>query len=263
MASSSKLSMIAPRVRAPIVFVHGLMGFNSLCVLGRPVASYFRGIGESLSAAGNRVYTAQVSPTAGVARRAAELRDFLRREVPAGPVHVFAHSMGGLDARFMISRLDMGDRVLSLTTLGTPHRGSPFADWGVRRLECVARPLFRLLGLPDKAFYDLTTDACRAFNDAVPDVPTVRYYSVAGLCSPPWVGMEWLLSYSVIQKAEGPNDGMVSVASATYGENTDVWPGDHLSLINWPNPQACALGLWRSRNRQYADLVRRLAAEGF
>jgi triacylglycerol lipase len=252
-----------PRVRAPIVLVHGLMGFDAIKLGPVRLASYFPGVEAMLRAAGNRVFMARVSPTAGVAHRAAELREFLNREVPRESVHVFAHSMGGLDARYMISRLGMEDRVLTLTTIGTPHRGSAFADWGIRRLERVVKPLLRRIGIPDQAFYDLTTEQCRAFNEAVPDVPTVRYASVAGRCTLPWLGLEWLLPHSVIRWYEGANDGLVSVASATYGERTDVWEGDHLSLINWPNPQACTLGVWRSRQRHYADLVRRLADAEF
>jgi triacylglycerol lipase len=263
METSPKRPVVAPKLRDPIVLVHGLLGADAVRLLGRPVAGYFRGIAETLTAAGNRVLAARLSPTDGVARRAAELRDFLRRDVPPGPVHVFAHSMGGLDARYLISRMDGADRVLSLTTIGTPHRGSPYADWGVTRLGRFVQPLLRLFATPDQAFFDLTTDGCRAFNAEVPDVPGVRYFAVAGRCSPAWLGLEWLHSHAVIRRAEGPNDGMVSVASATWGEHTDVWAGDHLSLINWPNPLACALGVWRSRNGQYAELVRRLAAAGF
>ena len=75
----------------------------------------------------------------------------------------------------MISKLDMGDRVLSLTTVGTPHRGSPFADWGVRKFERVVKPVLNLLGIPFQAFYDLTTEACAAMNSETPDVPSVKY----------------------------------------------------------------------------------------
>ena len=164
----------------------------------------------------------------------------MNRVSPNEAVHLIAHSMGGLDSRFAVSRLGMSDRVLSLTTIATPHRGSPFADWGIRRLERWAKPLLKFFALPDEAFYNLTTEACRRFNADVSDAPTVRYYSVAGRCSLAWLSPEWLLPHEVIRRAEGANDGLVSVASATWGERTDVWDGDHVSLVNWPNPQACA-----------------------
>jgi triacylglycerol lipase len=245
------------------VLVHGLLGFDVLQVGPIRLKNYFPGIEESLRRAGNRVCVVRLTPTAGVARRAEELRTTLNRELPHEPVHILAHSMGGLDARYMISRLGMEDRVRSLTTLGTPHRGSPYADWGIRHLRSFVKPLLRLFAMPEEGFYDLTTDACRARNDLVPDVPGVRYFSVAGRCSLAWVGLEWLVPHTVVQQSEGPNDGLVSVESATWGEHTDVWDGDHLSLINWLNPQACALGLWRTRDRHYLNMVRRLAGLGF
>jgi len=254
---------VAPRVRAPIVLVHGLLGFDSLRFVGRPIVNYFPGIPGFFEAAGNRVYGVRLSPTAGVAQRAMELRDHFRNEIANEPVHIIAHSMGGLDARRMISKLDMGDSVLSLTTVGTPHRGSPFADWGVRRFERVVKPVLGMLGVSHQAFYDLTTEACTAFNAETPDVPSVKYHSVAGQCVGGWLSLEWRLPHFIIQRTEGQNDGLVSVTSATYGSSTEIWDGDHLSLINWPNPQACTLGLWRSRYQHYAGLLQQLVGAGY
>jgi triacylglycerol lipase len=254
---------VAPRLRAPIVLVHGLLGFRVVRVVGRPVFSYFPGIPGFFEASGNRVFDVALSPTASVMQRATELREHFHNELPSEPVHVIAHSMGGLDSRCMISRLGMADRVLSLTTIGTPHRGTSFADWGIRRFERVAKPLLKLLRIPDQAFYDLTTESCAAFNAETPDVPGVKYQSVAGQCGGGWLGMEWRLPHYIVQRTEGPNDGVVSIQSATYGDSTDVWDGDHLSLVNWPNPQAMALGLWRYRFANYAKLLQRLADAGF
>jgi triacylglycerol lipase len=255
--------MAFPRLRNPIILVHGLMGFDALRIGRVRLRGYFPGIEESMRTAGNRVFCPKLSPTAGVSHRAEQLRDYLNQVSPTEPVHVIAHSMGGLDARFMISRFDMADRVCSLTTIATPHRGSPFADWGTRRFGRFASPVFQFFGMPDQAFFDLTTEGCREFNAEVPDAPSVRYFSVAGRCSFAWLSPEWLIPHEIIRRAEGPNDGMVSVASATWGEQTDVWPGDHVSLINWPNPLALSLGVWRCRRREYAGLLRRLAEIGF
>src|SRR5437773_1910471 len=94
-----------PKLRAPLVLVHGLLGFNQLKLFGWTLASYFPGIPEFLTAAGNRVLVPRVSPTGSVAERAGQLKAFLDREAPGEVVHLVAHSMGGLDARYLIACL--------------------------------------------------------------------------------------------------------------------------------------------------------------
>lgn len=255
--------MKVPKLRSPILLVHGLLGYDEIRVGGRTVAAYFAGIPDALRAAGNDVLVARLSPTEGVARRAEQLKAYLDRRMPREPVHVLAHSMGGLDARYMISRLGMAPRVLTLTTIATPHRGSAFADWGVRRLRPFVAPVFDWLNLPTRAFFDLTTASCQAFNEQVPDAPGVRYFSVAGRHEPTWWLPEWHLSHRIVRDAEGENDGVVSVASAAYGESREVWDGDHLSLVNCMSLVSQVRGLWRDRSPQYARLLGRLADEGF
>jgi triacylglycerol lipase len=255
--------MIIPQLRAPVVLVHGVLGFDEIKLCGWTFARYFPGIVDALRKPGNRVLVARLSPTRGVAERAAQLKAFINRHAPHEPVHILAHSMGGLDSRYMISRLGMAPRVLSLTTIGTPHRGSPFADWGVRRFARLLRPVFDLCGVPKQAFFDLTTTSCQRFNAEVPDAPGVRYFSVAGLHEDSWRSLRWRLLYQVVAAAEGDNDGVVSLTSARYGEDCQVWDGDHLTLVNWPDPVALAGGKWQDRAPRYGRLVRRLADEGF
>ena len=251
--------MAVPRLQAPIVLVHGLFGFSRLKLAGITLVSYFPGIPEFLAQPGNRVLVADVHPTKGVADRASQLKAFIEKESPGEPVHILAHSMGGLDSRYMISQLGMAQRVLTLTTIGTPHRGSSFADWGISRLERIVKPVLDLFDFPYQAFYDLTTAKCREFNEQAPDAPTVRYFSVAGRHPETgWLGRMQLL-HQIVRAAEGPNDGVVSVASATYGEGCEEWEGDHLSLVNWTDPA----GPRADRQQDYARLVGRLADEGF
>jgi triacylglycerol lipase len=252
-----------PKLRSPIVLVHGLLGVSRIQVGDWTLASYFGDIPRRLQAAGNHVLLPQLSLTGGVADRAEQLKRFLDQHMPAEPVHLIAHSMGGLDSRFMISRLEMASRVLSLTTIGTPHRGSFFADWGVQKLERFMKPLLDWFGIPQQAFYDLTTTKCREFNELVSDVPGVRYFSVAGKHEGDWWSPEWQLPHQIVLQTEGPNDGVVSVTSATYGETIDIWDGDHLSLVNWPGLAALARGRVFDRTTDYAALVRRLADAGF
>ena len=243
-----------PQPRAPIVLVHGLLGFDRVKVGPLTLLRYFPGIEDALLAAGHRVGVPSLSKTRGVAHRAAELKRFIRERFPDDKVHVIAHSMGGLDSRYMISHLGMENRVLSLTTVGTPHWGSTFADWGVRRLSRTVKPMFHLWGVPTDAFDDLTTEACARFNERTPNAPTVRYYSVAGACPPEWLPWVWHPTMW-LSPEEGPHDGVVSVTSATWGEGVEVWGGDHMSLVNRPNPRATG---WGDRPSDYLRLVERV-----
>ena len=255
--------MYLPKLKAPIVLVHGLMGYDRLAVAGRTVVEYFRGIRQPLEESGNRVLVPCLSATAGVGQRAKELKRFIEQNAPADPVHVIAHSMGGLDARHAITHLGLAERVLSLTTIGTPHRGTHFADWGLRCLEAVAKPIFQALNIPYQAFLDLTTAGCHRFNEQTPNVPNVRYFSVAGRCERAWLSPTWWLPHAIVSKAEGPNDGIVSIESARFGEHTDVWDGDHLNLINVLNVPMYLRGQWTDRTVLYGGLVRRLSDCGF
>ena len=242
-----------PRLDNPIVLVHGLFGFDRIQVGAYTIANYFPGIVEALQAAGNRVFIPSLSPTAGVEERAKQLRDFLRKACPYDRVHLIAHSMGGLDARYMISRLEMAPQVATLTTLGTPHHGSPFADWALSKVEWLVKPTLTFLSLPHQAFYDLTSAHCREFNAKTPNAPGVRYFSVAA--EHEGGSPEWFLSHSVVKNAEGPNDGVVSVKSAHYGESCDIWPGDHFSLVNWNTLRAKPA----ETLERWAKLINRLA----
>src|ERR1700722_3268504 len=195
-----------PKLRSPIVLVHGLCGFGRLQIAGATLADYFPGIFEPMQAAGNRVLVPYLSPTGGIAERAKQLKNFLLVNAPNEPVHLIAHSMGGLDSRCLISSLGMADKVLTLTTIGTPHRGTSFADWGITRLARVVKPLLEAIGIPYQGFYDLTRASCKAFNEKTPDVPSVRYFSVAGRHDGHFLHPEWLLPYGIVKEAEGENE---------------------------------------------------------
>jgi triacylglycerol lipase len=241
--------------RAPIVLVHGLLGFDRVKVGPFTLLRYFPGIEDALIAAGYRVGVPNLAKTRGVAHRANQLRNYLNETFPSETVHIVAHSMGGLDARYMISCLGMHDRVLSLTTVGTPHRGSAFADWGQRRLGRTVKPLLHFWGIPTEAFDDLTTENCARLDELAPDAPGVRYFSVAGTCPRQLLPPLWWPSAELVAEREGANDGVVSVRSATYGEAAEVWEADHMNLVNRPNPRAPD---WGHRPSDYVRLVQRV-----
>ncbi len=222
---------------APVVLHHGIFGFGPMKI-GPLKIEYFIGIDRAMADAGHPVIAASVHPCASIATRARQLKEqILARLDHMDRSHrrviIFAHSMGGLDARHMITHLGMADRVAALVTVCTPHRGSSYADWCAINLgkRLGGYRLLRNLGLDIGAALDLTTESCRWFNEQTPDHPEVAYYSVAG-CRP-WhrVPPNFYHSHAIIQKTEGDNDGLVSVESAKWGEFLGVWPADHVHAV--------------------------------
>jgi len=231
---------------APMVLVHGIFGFSQLTLGGLKVADYFRDIPDALRRDGHVVPTPpQLNPAGSIVERAQDLKNYLQSnsEVLDKKVHIVAHSLGGLDARFMISKLDMADRVLSLTTIGTPHHGTPIADIVNEHTNPALNQFVEHLGIDIKAVIDLTTGACRQFNLDVLDSQGIGYFSIAGQFEPPRILGKPIgflgHTHDLVSEREQNNDGLVSVQSATFAERSEswtslgVWEANHFRLINW------------------------------
>lgn len=106
----------------PILLVHGMVDNRSIfTVLRRGLKK--RGFG--------RIETINYSIFTGDIRAAAaQLSEEVERlveETGYERIHVIGHSMGGLIARYYVTRLGGDEHVHTLVTLGTPHQGSYLA----------------------------------------------------------------------------------------------------------------------------------------
>ena len=164
-----------------LVLVHGILGFRQK--LG---VEYFRGVAEHFRAQGVAVLVPELDPTRGIEFRGNQLGDQINNSFNSGlldptqKTHIVAHSMGGLDSRYLLSPLS-GKQLVgpmrSLTTISTPHQGSPIADLIDKPLELqpfphlpfspVGNPLeaaLNELGISLDGLRDLTTVSCKAFS---------------------------------------------------------------------------------------------------
>ncbi|MGH9404273.1 MAG: esterase/lipase family protein [Terriglobia bacterium] len=241
-----------------IVLVHGILGFREKFGI-----EYFAGVAEHLRELPAKVYAAEVSPTGSVETRGEGLRSQILAALANGTldsaekIHIIAHSMGGVDSRYLLSPAneattpanDVSPRVASLTTISSPHRGSPIADlvelkFGeepaasgvlvevVKALKKGVGEAMGHLGLSLDAVRDLTTTAMQDFNQRYLDNPGVRYFSVAGAGRQGTraTALALVLLYRYIQTRTGEsNDGIVTVSSARWGAfDPNTWPCDHL-----------------------------------
>lgn len=165
---------------------------------------------------------------------------------PLSPVKInlVSHSMGGLDARYLISKLHGPHspyKVVSLTTVSTPHHGSECADF----VQELIRQESFLGGFCPPSIYQLTTGYLKQFNKEVLDDPDVAYFSYGARMRPRWFSVfrpSWHIIKGRLQKAGkgkavySDNDGMVSVSSSKWGHYLGTLDEvDHLDLINWTN----------------------------
>ncbi|KAJ2925624.1 hypothetical protein H1R20_g11470, partial [Candolleomyces eurysporus] len=230
----------------PVVFCHGLLGFDSVTI-GPAIAplevTHWRGIKEVLEENGNEVLITRVPATSSPVDRAKVLEEKISAVYPGRKVHLIGHSMGGLDCRYLTSHLTSRKfTVLSVTTIATPHRGSSFADHflhsiGKHRLPQLISMLELLPngGGDGKAFESLTLESMKQFNEETPDVEGVKYFSWGAVYEPGLIDT-WKYPHSVILEKEGPNDGLVSIESAKWGTYLGtLHQVNHLDLVGWIN----------------------------
>lgn len=232
------------RTRHPVVLMHG---FGLLAFLAR--GGHLHEEAMHLRLRGIAAFAPNVTPYHVIPQRAAMWKDRIEvilSQTGAEKVNLIAHSMGGLDARYLISALDMADRVASLNTISTPHRGSSLALMALKqpeRLRELVRNAANWVGENvmeveadfHAALESLTPRAVtNGFNREVPDVDGVYYASWAGSAGKGALNSinplfrpfnTWLYS------REGVNDGIVSVTSATWGDFRGQIEADHLQQV--------------------------------
>ncbi len=223
----------AVKTKYPILMLHGV-AFRDL-----KWPLYWGRIPRALSGTGSELYYGQQDCWARVEENAKTVKARIRQildETGAEKVNIIAHSKGGLEARMAASSLGMGEKIASITTIGTPHRGSKTADLLLRAPDALFRitafAVNNWIGLigdtkPDfcAVCRDFSTAHAEAFNRENPDVPGVYYQSYAGVMKNPLSDITLSAANIVVSRIEGDNDGMVSVESAKWGESFTLLSG--------------------------------------
>jgi len=272
--SSDTLSSDACDTRYPIILIHGIAFRDDM------VLSSWGSIPDLIKEKGGRVFLSNAEAWATYRENAKILAtqvDKVLEQTGAEKVNLIAHSKGGIDARYAISKLGLGTKIASLTTVSTPHRGTTSADIMCGLVPNEDHLLYKLIDLygkflgdeaPDTvtAFQQLTREHMKAFNDEVKDVDGVYYQSygshmLSGLNDPLFA-----LTHKILNKHEGANDGMVSEASYRWGEFQGVVEGkvagigiSHLQITGASGSIISNINI----PQLYAGWVRQLKDKGF
>lgn len=270
--------MVLPTSTTTIVLLAGFLGFDRLVWW-----QMFKGVKQRLEDAGWRVVQPNPDPVGSIAERARHWAREIESEVgPEAPLHLIGHSMGGLDARYLASPagLDWGGRIRSVTTLATPHRGSPAASTipsiipsfirvsariGSRIVPSPGeRALLRQIASPRwPAIVDLKeTEMIERFNQEIIDDPRVCYYSYGAVINSRDRGF-----ISTLRRIEGnitgmrspDHDGLVELESSKWGHYVRTCNTDHAGIIGvhllpWKLPAFDHLALFDEISERLARL---------
>lgn len=251
----------------PVVLVHGFFGFSDLIGI-----KYFRGLKKYLNKKfpGIVVEVPEVAPNDEVKDRAEQLWDKIQHL--GEKVHIIGHSMGGLDARYLASPggMNLGHRVFSITTLSTPHRGTPLADAIIDatqkfspkdiekliaklpKLDRASKKVIKTLrkkseildwllefgDIGEKGIKNLSTANAKEFNEKITDAEGVHYFSYTGVTGPgeqDKLPAVLRLPWAIVFKSDDPvtggrNDSFVAIESGKWGMFKGVIEADHFEI---------------------------------
>ena len=224
---------MAINLKYPVLLIHGLNGRD------HEKSSYWGRIPEALQAEGVQVYFGGSHAWTTIEYNGAIIAETLRCLIESGAcekVNIIAHSKGGLEARYVISQLEMAPYVASLTTIATPHRGLKTLDvfcrhgWTIKFIAPLVNlyaRIFRHDTEPDAeaVLTQLSAGYCRKFNEATPDAEGVFYQSYGSVMER--TSDDWVLffTHNLLNWLDGPNDGMVPMHSTPWGEHHMIPPG--------------------------------------
>lgn len=213
----------------PILLVHGVFFRDS------EKLNYWGRVPAELEKNGAVLFYGEHQSALSVEESALELAERIKEIIKksgCGKLNIIAHSKGGLDCRYAIANLGVAPYIASLTTINTPHRGCGFADYLLNKIPQnmqtkvagTYNAAAKKLGdtTPDfmKAVYDLTASSC-AQNNAKCQMPEEiycqSYGSVLGQATHGKFPLNF--SYPMVKYFDGPNDGLVSAQSFSFGKN--------------------------------------------
>jgi len=212
----------------PILFVHGVFFRDT------KFFNYWGRIPKELEINGARIFYGNHSSAASIADSAVELKERIYEileKTGDKKLNIIAHSKGGLDCRYAISKLDIGECVASLTTINTPHKGCLFADYLLTKIPShIKNKVADTYNLTLKKFGEANPDFLAAVNDltdshctildAEMSIPKDIYCQSIGsvLLKATHGKFPLNFSYHLVKYFSGANDGLVNEESFRWGE---------------------------------------------
>lgn len=153
------------------------------------------------------------------------IKELLHTLRPLGKFHLIGHSSGGIEARAVLSKHpELWQKCLSVTTIGSPHKGSPLADLlvknGNKPCAYIFDHLFSAAGKNAKEIIlEMTTEYMSKMNQDLKPIEGVACFSMPFIMDSEWKlsafdKFNWNLMKSLGHEY---SDGVVTLDSQLFG----------------------------------------------
>jgi triacylglycerol lipase len=174
-------------LKYPVLLIHGA-GFRDK-IFG--FINYWGRIPKYLEKHGIKIFYGGTDAWGTIEKNAEKLKEkilHIKNEYKIERINIIAHSRGGLEARYLINELQMGEFVVSLTTISTPHRGARIMNIGffiptfLYKFAAIFVNIWnKIIGDKNPDFYtsslELSEKYCTEFNKKYPNKENIYYQS--------------------------------------------------------------------------------------
>ncbi|MCL1938267.1 MAG: alpha/beta hydrolase [Candidatus Azobacteroides sp.] len=257
-------------LKYPVVLVHGIIAYDR----GR-IMHFWGRIPEKLKENGVKVFFGNTDSWGDYESNAKILNATIEEvldKTKSKKVNIIAHSKGGIDSRYFVWKYNNDDRIASLTTLSTPHRGAEIADLIYKQKIVHSDKTKKTLKIFGKLYgdinpdlynvnYQLTTEKMREFNENIGMDQRVYYQSMYTTMKNSFDDLMFYYSHRYIQNISGDNDGIVSEHSAQWGKNIVKIEGgiSHAEIIDRKRRKISGINI----PDIYIKIVKDLSEKGF
>ena len=257
--------------RHPVVLLHG---FGALA--NAMQGGILHAEAMALRARGVWAYAPHVNPYDTLDVRAsawAQRFGTVLEETGAEKLNLVAFSSGGLDARVLAAERGWSDRIASLVTISTPHRGTALAPFVLDRPDRLRNAALAIVDVVGRAAYqEEPPHAAEAIGELAPAAVASRFDAEATIDG------AWCASFAsragkgtdvpmypplvvpnrILYGLAGVNDGIVPTASMAWGECLGTLDADHARQIGLRVPGTGG----HDSVTFFLDLAERLRARG-
>jgi len=262
-------------LKYPVLFIHGVGARDKSMELSK----HWGRIPKYLTDHGVVVYYGATDAWGSIESNATILTDTIAKVLEkekTEKVNIIAHSRGGLESRYLISTLDMGDVVASLTTISTPHYGVKAMNITVKTPDGIHRFFsffvngwYKMLGDKTPDYFtgsrQLSEIICTEFNEHNPDKDDIYYQSYAAQMKYFFSDLGFILWNPILKLTDGDNDGLVPVESAKWGNFRGVITTQGVFGVSHTGVKGSLKIKYKGVNvpELYLTIVKELSEQGF